>query len=91
MSGARYLRRFSAARRQAINVTPDLSSILVERQIKILGIRRAITKLGASLTIDLEQLDAPSLEQMRVEIALQLSSRNRADTLAEQMTATTAT
>jgi hypothetical protein len=72
MSGALYLRRFSAARRYA-NSTP--ADLFAESRFKIFGIRRAVAKLGASLAINLEELDARELEQLRIEIASHVRNR----------------
>jgi hypothetical protein len=80
MSGALYLRKFTAARQRANGNTPDL---FAGNHFKILGIRRTLARLGATPTIDLEKLDAQELEQVRVEMAAQLSSRRRG-TSAEQ-------
>ncbi len=72
--GPRYLREWSAATHRANYATPDLFSA---RQFKILGIRRQLNKLRASLAIDLEKLAEHELEQIRVELAAQLPSRSR--------------
>lgn len=79
-----YLREWSAANQRSNNSTPDL---FAARHFKILGIRRALAKLETTPLIDLEKLDERELEQVRVEIAAQLSSRCRG-TPAEQPTAT---
>jgi hypothetical protein len=78
---ALYLREWSAATQRAQNSTPDL---FADRRLKIFGIRRAFIKLGASPTVDLEKLDGHELEQIRVEIAAQLSSRRCGATPLEQ-------
>jgi hypothetical protein len=85
VNGSLYLSQWRAATQRANCTTPDLFS---SNRFKILGIRRTLIKLGASLTVDLEKLDGHELEQVRVEIAAQLSSRRRG-TSAEQPLATT--
>ena len=82
MSGALYLRRFSAARQRVNGHTPDL---FADNRFKIFGIRQALAKLGASPAVDLESLNIHELEQLRIEIAAQLSSRRRG-TNAEKST-----
>jgi hypothetical protein len=84
MSGL-YLREWSAAKQRTQNSTPDL---FAERCLKILGIRRTAQKLGASLVIDLEKLGARELEQLRIEIAAQLSSRRLGTSAEQQQTGT---
>jgi hypothetical protein len=80
---ALYLRQFSAARHRAANDTPDL---FASRQFKMLGIQRAFHKLGACPAVDLEKLGEQELEQIRRELAAQLSSRKSRETPPEQTT-----
>jgi hypothetical protein len=70
--GPLYLREWSAANQRANSSTPNL---FAANHFKILGICRALQKLGASPAVDLESLGAHELEQLRVEIAAQLRSR----------------
>jgi hypothetical protein len=71
-----YLRQWTMANARSTNHTPDL---FASCQFKIFGIRRSLTKLGADPAIDLETLGAHELEQLRIELAAQLSSRNPRD------------
>jgi hypothetical protein len=71
----RYLREWTAATERANAVTPDL---FAETQCKILGVRRTLSKLGASSAVDLETLDACALEQLRAELAEQLRRKSPA-------------
>lgn len=80
MSGL-YLREWRAAAQRSNNNTPDLFS---DKRLKVLGLRRTLVKLGAAATVDLESLDAHALEQLRVELAAQLSSRTRGTRPTEQ-------
>jgi hypothetical protein len=69
---ALYLRELRASSRRVRNSTPDLFS---NRRFRILGIQRALSKLGATAICDLEVLTSSELEQMRRDIAAQFSSR----------------
>ncbi len=80
MSGL-YLREWRSAVARSQNSTPDL---FATNPFKVFGIRRALTKLGATAIIDLETLSEHELEQMRLEIAAQLSARIRGASAEQQ-------